>query len=97
MGILPAKNRQPQVQCHCSSTLCIYYLQCNNGTKVGIVGMGHVGNAVCHNLLRKGYTVTAITDIKPDNCKGFPESIAVKGTAREVAELSDIVVSGNLI
>ena len=56
--------------------------------------MGHVGNAVCHNLLRKGYTVTAITDIKPDNCKGFPESIAVKGTAREVAELSDIVVSG---
>ena len=56
--------------------------------------MGHVGNAVCHNLLRKGYTVTAITDIKPDNCKGFPESIAVKGTAREVAELCDIVVSG---
>ena len=80
-----------------SMRLCIYYLQCNNGTKVGIVGMGHVGNAVCHNLLRKGYTVTAITDIKPDNCKGFPESIAVKGTAREVAELSDIVVSGNLI
>ena len=87
---------------HCNATvlqlyLHIYYLQCNNGTKVGIVGMGHVGNAVCHNLLRKGYTVTAITDIKPDNCKGFPESIAVKGTAREVAELSDIVVSGNLI
>merc|ERR1711923_576164 len=63
---------------------------------VGIVGMGHVGNAVCHNLLRKGYTVTAITDIKPDNCKGYPESIAVKESAREVAEMSDIVDSGNL-
>ena len=25
-----------------------------NDTKVGLVGMGHVGNAVCHNLLRKG-------------------------------------------
>ena len=67
-----------------------------NDTKVGIVGMGHVGNAVCNNLLRKGYTVTAITDIKPDNCKGYPESIAVKGSAREVAEMSDIVVSGKL-
>merc|ERR1711923_392315 len=67
-----------------------------NETKVGIVGMGHVGNAVCNNLLRKGYTVTAITDIKPDNCKGYPESIAVKGSAREVAEMSDIVDSGNL-
>merc|ERR1719369_2412910 len=66
----------------------------NGTTKVGLVEMGHVGNAVCNNLLRKGYTVTAITDIKPDNCKGYPESIAVKGTAREVAEMSDIVVSG---
>ena len=27
------------------------------------MGMGHVGNAVCHNLLRKGYKVTAINDI----------------------------------
>ena len=40
--------------------------------------------------------MTAITDIKPDNCKGYPESIAVKGSAREVAEMSDIVVSGKL-
>ena len=66
----------------------------NVANKVGIVGMGHVGNAVCHNLLRNGYKVTAITDIKPENCKGYPDSIAVKGSAREVAEVSDIVVSG---
>ena len=56
--------------------------------------MGHVGNAVCNNLLRKGYIVTAMNDIKPENCRGFPDSIAVKNTAREVAEMSDIVVSG---
>ena len=47
-------------------------------------------------LYCKGFTVTAITDIKPDNCKGYPESIAVKGSAREVAEMSDIVVSPGL-
>ena len=58
--------------------------------------MGHVGNAVCNNLLRKGYTVTAMNDIKMENCRGFPDSIAVKNTAREVAEMSDIVVSGIL-
>ena len=46
-------------------------------------------------MLRNGYTVTAMNDIKAENCKGFPESIAIKNTAREVAEMSDIVVSGN--
>ena len=46
-------------------------------------------------MLRNGYTVTAMNDIKAENCKGFPESIAIKSTAREVAEMSDIVVSGN--
>ena len=59
-----------------------------------LIGMGHVGNAVCNNLLRKGYNVTAMNDIKTENCRGFPDSIAVKNTAREVAEMSDIVVSG---
>ena len=56
--------------------------------------MGHVGNAVCHNLLRKGYKVTAINDIKTENCQGYPETIQIKETAREVAEISDVVVSG---
>ena len=64
------------------------------GPTVGLVGMGHVGKAVCNNLLRNGYTVTAMTDIKPDNCNGFPDTIAVKSTAKEVAEMSEIVVSG---
>ncbi len=58
--------------------------------------MGHVGNAVCHNLLRKGYAVTAITDVNPEKCKGYPAEIAVKKTAREVAELTDIVVTGKI-
>ena len=32
------------------------------------------------NLLKKGYVVTAMTDIKPDLCKGYPDSIKVKQT-----------------
>ena len=35
------------------------------------------GTAVTNNLLRKGFTVTAVMDIKPELCKGFPESIKV--------------------
>jgi len=62
--------------------------------KIGVVGMGHVGTAVTNNLMRKGYNVTAITDIKPELCSGFPENIKVVNTAREVASNSDVIVSG---
>ena len=56
--------------------------------------MFHIWKIENNNLLRKGYNVTAMNDIKTENCRGFPDSIAVKNTAREVAEMSDIVVSG---
>ena len=57
-------------------------------------GMGHVGTAVANNLLRKGFIVSAITDIKPELCQGFPESVAVVDSAKEVAERSDVIVTG---
>ena len=57
-------------------------------------GMGHVGTAVANNLLRKGFIVSAITDIKPELCQGFPESVAVVDSAKEVAEMSDVIVTG---
>ena len=56
--------------------------------------MGHVGTAVANNLLRKGFLVSAITDIKPELCQGFPDSVKVVDTAKEVAELSDVIVTG---
>lgn len=62
--------------------------------RVGLVGMGHVGTAVAHNLLRKGFLVSAITDIRPELCQGFPSSVQVVDTAKQVAEASDVIVSG---
>jgi len=56
--------------------------------------MGHVGTAVANNLLRNNYKVSAIMDIKPDLCRGFPEDIQVKTSPREVAECSDVVITG---
>ena len=56
--------------------------------------MGHVGTAVANNLLRKGFLVSAITDIRPELCQGFPDSVKVVDSAKEVAELSDVIVTG---
>jgi len=61
---------------------------------VGLVGMGHVGAAVTNNLLRNGFTISAVTDIKSELCEGYPESIKVVSTPKEVAEMSDVIVTG---
>ena len=53
-----------------------------------------MGTAVANNLLRKGFLVSAITDIKPELCQGFPDSVKVVDSAKEVAELSDVIVTG---
>jgi len=66
----------------------------NTELKVGIVGMGHVGTAVANNLMRKGFEVSAINDIVPDLCKGYPDSVKVVKSPAEVAQLSDVIVTG---
>ena len=67
-----------------------------DGMKSTVLGMGHVGTAVANNLLRKGFLVSAITDIRPELCQGFPDSVKVVDSAKEVAELSDVIVTGIL-
>merc|ERR1719402_1662082 len=68
---------------------------CSSSEKrIGIVGMGHVGTAVANNLLRKGFVVSAITDIKPELCQGYPQNIQVASTPKEVADVSDVIVTG---
>jgi len=62
--------------------------------RIGIVGMGHVGTAVTNNLLRNGFVVSAVTDIKTELCNGYPESIKVVSTPKEVADVSDVIVTG---
>ncbi|XP_023325846.1 3-hydroxyisobutyrate dehydrogenase, mitochondrial [Eurytemora carolleeae] len=62
--------------------------------RIGVIGMGHVGTAVTKNLLRNGFNVSAIMDVKPDLCQGYPDTVKVVGSPAEVAQLSDVVVSG---
>jgi 3-hydroxyisobutyrate dehydrogenase len=58
-----------------------------------MIGMGNVGEAVLKNFLREGINVCAISDIDQSRCAGYPSSIKVAKTNREVAEMSDVIVS----
>ena len=35
------------------------------------------GTAVTKNLLRNGFNVSAIMDVKPDLCQGYPDTVKV--------------------
>ena len=50
------------------------------------------GDAVFHNLNRNGFKVTAIMDVDNSICSKY--DTVVKNTAREVAEASDVVITG---
>merc|ERR1712215_317175 len=79
----------------CSSRCVSYSVsRYNSSTRVGVVGMGHVGTAVTNNLLRNGFTVSGVMDVKAELCQGYPDNVKVVSTPREVADISDVVVTG---
>jgi len=49
---------------------------------------------VLRNLKREGFSVAAIADVQKEKCGGYPDDVKVVDTNREVAEMSDVVVSG---
>ena len=53
----------------CSSIVGRYLSTSAKEKKIGVVGMGHVGTAVANNLIRNGYNVANIMDIKPELCR----------------------------
>ena len=46
------------------------------------------------NLTRNGFTVSAINDIDTTKCGGYTNDIKIARTAREVAQESDVIVTG---
>ena len=53
-----------------------------------------LGDAVLKNLQRNGFVVSTIYDIYPEKCKGYDPSIQIKSSPKEVAEESDVIISG---
>ena len=63
--------------------------------KVGIIGLGNVGNALIKNLERTGYTVTSILDIDKERYVEFEDRAFSKpDNAKSLAEEVDIVFTG---
>ena len=65
----------------------------NVNPRVGIIGIGNVGAAVAHNLLKSKQRLTSVYDVCPEALRTIPENITRAGSAREVAEMSDVVLT----
>lgn len=60
-------------------------------TKVGIIGCGQVGNAVCHNLTRDGYTVVGVCDTDASKLEDIPASIERMASPADVVKASEVI------
>lgn len=59
---------------------------------VGFIGIGHVGNPMCHNILKGGYRLI-VCDIRPEAYADLVEKGAQAGTnAAEVASHAEIIL-----
>ena len=62
--------------------------------KIGLIGMGNVGDAVYYNLTRSGFNVVSVTDVVKGKCSSYAtNTIKVRDTNREVAQDADIVIT----
>ncbi|XP_064122548.1 2-(hydroxymethyl)glutarate dehydrogenase-like [Macrobrachium nipponense] len=60
-------------------------------TRVGVIGCGQVGNAICHNLTRKGYNVVAACDTDASKLDAIPSSIKRLVTPADVVKASEVI------
>ena len=63
--------------------------------KIGIIGLGNVGNALVKNLERTGYNVTSILDVDKERYTDFSDrDFSTPDSPRSLAEEVDIVFTG---
>lgn len=61
--------------------------------KIGIIGLGNVGSTVAKNLLKSGFTVSALHDTNPEAGRDLPRDIPRPKTPRELATMCDVVMT----
>jgi len=59
--------------------------------KIGVIGLGMVGNAVVKNLQRCGYNITAVLDVDKSKCTEFEAACSVPDSPKALAEQVDVV------
>lgn len=63
-----------------------------NKPTVGFIGIGHVGNPMCHNILKGGFSLT-VCDLRPEAYSDLVDlGAAVASNPAEVAQKSDIIL-----
>ena len=61
--------------------------------KIGIIGLGNVGSTIAKNLLKSGFTVSALLDKNPAAGQDLPGDIPRPKTPRELAAMCDVVTT----
>lgn len=61
--------------------------------QIGIIGLGNVGSTVAKNLLKSGFTVSALLDKNPEVGRDLPGDIPRPNTPRELASMCDVVMT----
>ena len=77
----------------CKLHTVAYSTKPTNAQKFGIIGLGNVGSKVTTNLLKAGFTVSALHDCDASAGKHLPENIPRTKTPRELAEICDVVMT----
>ena len=60
---------------------------------IGIIGLGTVGEKVASNLLKAGFTVSALHDCDPKAGERLPGNIPRTKSPRELAEICNVVMT----
>lgn len=60
--------------------------------RVGIVGLGNIGEAVAKNVLKNGYNLAAVCDLDTTKMNNYPEHMR-QGSLKKLTEETDVVVT----
>ena len=61
--------------------------------RIGIIGLGNLGSNLAHHFLRSRQRLTSVHDIRPEALADIPDSITRANSPRELAEMSDVVLT----
>ncbi|XP_043244183.1 2-hydroxy-3-oxopropionate reductase-like [Amphibalanus amphitrite] len=80
-------------QTHHHGVQCRLLSSVTKETPIGVIGIGNVGDAVVRNLLRSGYTVSAMFDTDGARMSALADRVAVADSSRQVAQKADVVIT----
>jgi len=69
------------------------YSTLSGSTRIGIIGLGNVGQALANNILNSSLQLHAACDINPSALQSLPNDVHLLSRPKEVAECCDVVLT----